>query len=99
MSATVTTLPTDADLERVAAERGWTINAFEFCPIQGALIVFARPVRVGETLLGLPLAGELVTHEVIERNFCPGDADDAVMEITCGRARQHVIWAMEADPA
>lgn len=90
-------MPDIADIEGMAQEYGFTIDDVVECPIQGVLIEYSRPrARGGETLLGLPVAGERQTSEVIERHFCPGDADDATAAVTLSRACQHVMWQIEA---
>jgi molybdopterin-guanine dinucleotide biosynthesis protein A len=90
-------MPTMDDVEAAAVEFGFEIDEAAGCPIQGVLIAFSRPVRNGESLLGLPVAGPLVRSEVIERHFCPGDADDEVVAVTWDRACQRALWAMEAE--
>lgn len=91
--------PTMVDLYAVAAEYGVTIDRVERCEIQGVLIQYSRPIRRGETLFGLPVASAegdgRSRQEIVERHYCPGDAAEAIMNLTNGRAIQRTIWAIE----
>lgn len=97
-SRSLTSLPTLGDVRMVAEARGFTVDAAECCPWQGALIAFSRPRHEVETFLGLPVGDERVSTEVIERNYCRPDeiAPDEVQAEAFGRACQRAIWAMEA---
>lgn len=89
------------DMYRMADEYGFAIDEFYDCPIQGVLIVYSRPLIKGETWMGLEIIGpegnrDRQVYEVIERNYCPGDADDSILDETMQRAAQHVMWQMES---
>lgn len=96
MQPDVCRTPMDAALTR----HGWTLVDVMNCSIQGVLLRAERPVREGETFMGLRVAGPTRATEVIERHYCPQVvADEATQAITWERACNRMRWAVEQEAA